>query len=183
MRTTTELSARFIIANDDATALTSLIERFEEVEGRSDDYALEIQERVAAEDVFEDALDFERVPFASVVDDLSIELYEQDLAEGRAISCQDGSCSKCARPYYGFDEVDNMRLINGTLYCVDCIPAPRQLEIFAELDLKRKDKIVKRRREKANRFRKALEEAKRIAPNLNWERYEDDPRCFIDHYA
>jgi hypothetical protein len=179
MRCTTELTARFALnmnligspdldafLNDDSVPGSieywEAFEREEEILSRGEDGLL-------------DALDFDTVPFEQVEDALSVELYEQDLAD-EAESADYPVCSCCGRE----DEDDKpLHYIAYQFLCESCMPRSREQRIaFRELNYKRAMRIWEKRVKTSAQFRAALDLAKQMRPDLNWDHYRYDSRTY-----
>lgn len=189
MRCTTELTARFSLNLN----LIGSMEIEEALEPRYNDYldtmwvdapsiavqnAMDLEElnRIERETGLDDALDFETVPFEEVEADLSVELYEQDLAEDREYDHGNCECAQCGLS----DDWDDglLTLIAGKFYCAKCKPAQPKIKILEELYQKRAKVERERRYERARRFRAALTKAKELRPDLSWGAYEYDVRMY-----
>lgn len=147
MRCTTELTAHFSLEmnligspdldaflNDDSvpgsTEYWEAFDREEEIHMRGEEGLL-------------DALDFDTVPFERVEDALSVELYEQDLAEDRAYGYED-------EPDLGWDE---------GYFAHSCDTWEQR---------KKRNAQARVRREK---IAAALLRAKELYPHMNWNHY------------
>lgn len=181
MRCTTELTAHFdlnmnLIGSPDLEAFLN-----DDSELGSIEYweAFEREEmiKMRGEEGLLDALDFDTVPFESVVEDLSLELFEQDAAEDRAMEYDVCKCKKCGLE----DEWDDGHLtfIAGEFRCKKCMPKGHgEITIMQELHRKRQMREQNIRAARAVKFRAALETARKLRPDLNWARYEYDPRRY-----
>jgi hypothetical protein len=193
MRTTTELTVRFnlnlnlIGSAEIEEALDGLGWRLSEDEFEYDPLeslgadvveALNTEElnRLERECELDDALDFDLVPFEQVEADLAMELYEQDLAEERESMDYRCYCAKCAREETWDDELVK---VAGVYLCKLCKPAPILEQMYAYLAEHRHDRDFERRLAQAKKWRAALKRAKELRPDLNWARFDMDPRMFV----
>lgn len=178
MRTTTELTARFalnmnLIGSPELDAFLN-----DDSEPGSIEYweAFEREEelRMRGEEGLLDALDFATVPFETVEADLAEELFEQDLAEDRERDhCV--CCVTCGRIEDGF--IEDFAYLCGQFVCPSCAPKTTEDRIvFRELHYTRALRAWEKRVEKAERFKESLRRAKLLRPDLNWARYDHDPR-------
>lgn len=169
MRTTTELTVHFVLAaNIDARDYAEdLWERHEGEFSREEEIATE---RCDAYDLYQDALDFETVPFEHVEAALSVELYDQDEADMREHGAWRHRCMCCgAEPWTD----EGLALVGARFYCTKCYQEALKLRIFTEEQVRRKNK-QRWKHIKTQRGRRlaALKEAMRIAPHMNWEPYK-----------
>lgn len=176
MRCTTELTAHYLVANNESDAFETMYARYEDVEGDFSDYALELQSRIETDDLIEDALDFELVPFETVADALSVELFEQDASEDRANENYTVCCHQCCVEE-DFDEFMMVR-IAGRHYCPKCKPKDAQSDLLKKLHHDREMRLFEARRKKAQKFRAALERAMVDYPAMNWSQYNNDSRQY-----
>lgn len=175
MRCTTELTARFELNTLDAHVymVETRLEEGHEPEDLFGEMTVEIEEG----NHFDDALDMLTVPFESVEEELSIELFEQDAAEDRERDYDVCKCKKCGLE----DEWDDGHLtfIAGEYRCAKCMPKGHgEITIMEELYRKRQMREQNKRADRAVKFRAALEVARKLRPDLNWARYEYDPRRY-----
>lgn len=164
MRTTTDLFARFNLVGPSID--------FDNPDNYYDD---------EGNFVIPDVLDFDTVPFETVEDELSMELFAQDEDYDRAYENSSCCCKKCGIE----DDFDEGLLtrIGGEYRCKKCIPSPEVIEIMKEIEERRRERAWKAKVKKAQKWRAALDKAKELRPDLNWARYDNDPRMYpLNHF-
>lgn len=119
--------------------------------------------RARREDGLLDALDFECVPFESVEEQLVKDLYDEDLTDSGYWDEDEAAREERVRQERMAPRVRNMTHIS---------------DLVRENLRRREQSLWDKRVAWAEKFRNALEEAKRLRPDLNWESYRSDDRMY-----